>query len=61
MSSKKQRSRLWAEQRIAHDMAVEEARNRRESDLTEQEKEDLTPKKKPAKSKKSAPQGKEKK
>ena len=54
MSSKKQRSRLWAEQRIAHDMAVEEARNRRESDLTEQEKEDLTPKKKPAKSKKSA-------
>ena len=58
MSSKKQRSRLWAEQRIAHDMAVEEARNRRDSDLTEQEKK---PKKKTAKSKKSAPQGKEKK
>ena len=57
MSSKKQRSRLWAEQRIAHDMAVEEARNRRESDLTEQEKKDLTPKKKSTKSKKSAPQG----
>ena len=51
MATKKQRSRLWAEQRIAHDMAVEEARNRRESDLTEQEKKDLTPKKKPAKSK----------
>ena len=58
MSSKKQRSRLWAEQRIAHDMAVEEARNRRDSDLTEQEKK---PKKKTAKSKKSVPQGKEKK
>ena len=56
MATKKQRSRLWAEQRIAHDMAVEEARNRRESDLTEQEKETLTPKKKSAKSKKSAPQ-----
>ena len=56
MSSKKQRNRLWAERRIEHDVAVEEARNRRESDLTEQEKEDLTPKKKPAKSKKSAPQ-----
>ena len=56
MASKKQRSRLWAEQRIAHDMAVEEARNRRESDLTEQEKKDLTPKKKSAKSKKPAPQ-----
>lgn len=56
MSSKKQRSRLWAEQRIAHDAAVEEARNRRESDLTEQEKEDLTPKKKPAKSKNKTPQ-----
>ena len=55
MSSRKQRSRLWAEQRIAHDMAVEEARNRRESDLTEQEKEILTPKKKPAKSTKKTP------
>ena len=56
MSSRKQRSRLWAEQRIAHDVAVEEARNRRESDLTEQEKEDLTPKKKTAKSKNKTPQ-----
>ena len=61
MSTKKQRNRLWAEQRIAHDVAIEEARNRRESDLTEQEKEILEPKKKTAKSKKSAPQGKEKK
>ena len=56
MSTKKQRSRLWAERRIEHDIAVEKDRIARESDLTEQEKEDLTPKKKPAKSKKSAPQ-----
>lgn len=56
MSTKKQRSRLWAEERIAHDVMVEEDRIARESDLTAQEKEDLTPKKKPAKSKKSAPQ-----
>ena len=46
---------------MAFDDAVEAERNRRESDLTEQEKKDLTPKKKTAKSKKSAPQGKEKK
>ena len=51
MSSKKQRSRLWAEQRIAHDTVIEEGRKKRESDLTEQEKEELTPKKKPAKKK----------
>lgn len=56
MSSKKQRSRLWAERRIEHDIAVEKARIARESDLTEQEKKDLTPKKKTAKSKKSTPQ-----
>ena len=55
MSSRKVRERL-RQQRMAFDRAVEEGRKRRESDLTEQEKEDLTPKKKPAKSKKSAPQ-----
>lgn len=42
--------------RMEFDMQVEEARKARESDLTEQEKKDLAPKKKPAKSKKSAPQ-----
>jgi len=42
---------------MAFDDAVEAERNRRESDLTEQEKKDLTPKRKPAKSKNKAPQG----
>lgn len=56
MSTRKQRNRLWAERRIEHDVAVEKARKARESDLTEQEKKDLTPKKKPAKSKNKASQ-----
>ena len=55
MSSRKVRARL-REERMAFDMAVEEGRKARESDLTEQEKKDLTPKKKTTKSKKSAPQ-----
>ena len=59
MSSRKQREMLRL-RRIEFDMQVEEARKARESDLTEQEKKDLTPKKKPAKSKNKAPQGKEK-
>lgn len=56
MSTKRQRERLRLE-RMAFDDAVEAERNRRESDLTEQEKKDLTPKRKPAKSKNKAPQG----
>ena len=60
MSSKKQREMLRL-RRMEFDRQVEEARKARESDLTEQEKKDLTPKKKPAKSKNKAPQGKEKK
>ena len=55
MSSRKQRSRLWAEQRIAHDIAVEEARNAREKKEKVEEDIDLTPKKKPAKSTKKTP------
>ena len=38
------------------DSKVEEGRKARESNLTEQEKKDLTPKKKPAKSKNKTPQ-----
>ena len=55
MSSRKQRSRLWAEQRIAHDIMVEEARNAREKKEKVEEDIDLTPKKKPAKSTKKTP------
>ena len=55
MSSRRVREKL-REAKIARDIALEEGRIARESDLTEQEKKDLTPKKKPAKSKKSAPQ-----
>lgn len=55
MSSRKQREMLRL-RRMEFDMQVEEARKARESDLTEQEKKDLTPKKKPAKSKNKAPQ-----
>ena len=54
MSSRKQRQRLWAEERMAFDDMVERDRKARESDLTAQEKETLTPKKKPAKSTKKA-------
>jgi len=59
MSSRRVREKL-REAKIARDVALEKARKARESDLTEQEKKDLTPKKKPAKSKKSAPQGNKK-
>lgn len=38
--------------RIEFDNEVEVSRRKRESDLTEKEKEELTPKKKPAKKKK---------
>lgn len=55
MSSRKVREKL-REARIARDIALEKSRAARESDLTEQEKKDLTPKKKTAKSKKSAPE-----
>lgn len=55
MSSRKQREMLRL-RRMEFDRQVEEARKTRESDLTEQEKKDLTPKKKPAKSKNKAPQ-----
>ena len=55
MSSKKQREMLRL-RRMEFDRQVEEARKARESDLTEQEKKDLTPKKKPAKSKNKTPQ-----
>ena len=54
MSSRRVREKL-REAKIARDVALETARNARESDLTEQEKKDLEPKKKTAKSKKSAP------
>lgn len=61
MSTRRQRERLRLE-RMAFDDAVEAERNRRESDLTEQEKKDLTPKKKTAKSKnKGSQKPKEKK
>ena len=53
MSSRRVREKL-REAKIARDVALE--KTRRESDLTEQEKKDLTPKKKPAKSKNKAPQ-----
>lgn len=59
MSSRKVREKL-REARIARDFALEEARNARESVLTEEEVAELTPKKKPAKSKNKASQ-KEKK
>lgn len=49
MSSKKQRSRLWAEERIAHDVMVEEGRIAREKKEKVAEDIDLTPKKKPVK------------
>lgn len=58
MSSRRVREKL-REAKIARDMALEKSRIVRESDLTEQEKEDLTPKKKPAKStKKTSQKGK---
>ena len=55
MSSRKVRNRLWAERRIAHDVAVEKARNAREKKEKVEEDIDLTPKKKPAKSTKKTP------
>ena len=55
MSSRKQRSRLWAEERIAHDIMVEEGRIAREKKEKVEEDIDLTPKKKPAKSTKKTP------
>ena len=54
MSSRRVREKL-REAKIARDVALE--KSRRKSDLTKQEEKDLTPKKKPVKSKKSAPQG----
>lgn len=60
MSSRRVREKL-REAKIARDIALEKARNARESDLTEQEKKDLTPKKKNGKSKQKASQDKEKK
>ena len=55
MSSRKQRSRLWAEERIAHDIMVEEDRIAREKKEKVAEDIDLTPKKKTAKSTKKTP------
>ena len=55
MSSRKQRARLWAEERMAFDDMVEEARNAREKKEKVAEDIDLTPKKKPAKSTKKTP------
>ena len=49
MSSRKQRSRLWAEQRIEHDIAVEKGRIAREKKEKVAEDIDLEPKKKTAK------------
>ena len=50
MSSRKQRNRLWAEERMAFDDAVEKDRIAREKKEKVAEDIDLTPKKKPAKS-----------
>lgn len=55
MSTRRQREMLRLE-RMAFDDAVEAERNARESVLTEEEVAELTPKKKPAKSKNKASQ-----
>ena len=53
MSSRRVREKM-REAKIARDVALE--KSRRKSDLTPQEVEDITPKKKPAKSKNKASQ-----
>ena len=55
MSSRKQRNRLWAERRIAHDIAVENARNERSAKKKAAENKEFGTARKAAKSTKKTP------